>query len=193
MSTLTHDVPVFSVGDHHLRHLRPDDIEKVFAGLSDPRVIAHYGVSYDSLAATRAQMQWFDHLLATGEGIWWALAQKSDDALIGACGLNDHDHTHRRAEIGYWLLPPYWRQGLMRRALPHVLTYGFEQLGIHRIHADVEPENEASVRLLRAMGFTHEGTLRDVEYKNGRYLSLHQFSLLATDEAAVEIMAHVNQ
>lgn len=189
MSSQGDDFPAFSLVGCHLRRFRPDDLDGVFAGLSDPRVIAHYGVSYENLAATKAQMQWYERILTTGEGIWWALASDSDDALMGACGLNDRDHAHHRADIGYWLLPQYWGQGLMRRAMPYVLTHGFEQLGIHRLHADVEPENVASVKLLQALGFTHEGTLRDVEYKDGRYLSLHQFSLLATDGAAIKMMS----
>ena len=41
------------------------------------------------------------------------------------------------------------------------------------------------------MGFTHEGTLRDMEYKQGRYLDLHQFSLLTTAPAATGIMASI--
>jgi ribosomal-protein-alanine N-acetyltransferase len=56
------------------------------------------------------------------------------------------------------------------------------------VHADVEPENAASLHLLEKLGFAHEGTLRDVEYKDGRYISLHQLSLIETDPAAVELI-----
>ncbi|WP_416637894.1 hypothetical protein [Pseudomonas sp. OHS18] len=56
--------PEFSFADCKLRCIRADDIEQVYAGLSDPRVIAHYGVSYSSLAATREQMLWYEQLLA---------------------------------------------------------------------------------------------------------------------------------
>ncbi|WP_236100859.1 GNAT family N-acetyltransferase [Pseudomonas argentinensis] len=60
---------------------------------------------------------------------------------------------------------------------------------MHRVHLDIEPENVASWRLAEKLGFSREGTLRDVEYKGGRYLSLHQYSLLSTDQAARVLVA----
>lgn len=78
-------------------------------------------------------------------------------------------------------MPEYWRRGLLSEALPSMIDYGFSTMGLHRIHADVEPENEPSCALLRKFGFKLEGTLRDVEFKDGRFLSLHQYSLLSTD------------
>jgi len=71
----------------------------------------------------------------------------------------------------------------MQECLSAILRFALSSLGVHRIHADVEPENPASARLLERIGFVFEGTLRDVEYKDGRFLSLHQYSLLATDPA----------
>ncbi|MBA1194091.1 GNAT family N-acetyltransferase [Pseudomonas entomophila] len=93
-------------------------------------------------------------------------------------------HAHRHAHLGYWLMPEHWRKGLLSEALPWILQYAFDHLQIHRVHADVEPENTASCALLRKVGFQLEGTLRDVEIKDGRFLSLHQYSLLASDPAA---------
>ncbi|MGK5025485.1 GNAT family N-acetyltransferase [Janthinobacterium sp. RB2R34] len=183
------DLPVarFDLGDYILRRIEARDIGQIFAGLSHPDVIAHYGVSYDSLDATTEQMLWYEQLLAEGTGIWWGIARREDDALIGACGLNDWLPAHRRIDLGYWLLPQYWGRGIMRTALPPILQHAFMRMNIHRVHADVEPDNLASANLLRTLGFVHEGTLRDVECKNGGHVSLHQFSLLATDPAAMNL------
>ena len=181
-------VPGFNLGSYVLRRIRSDDAQVVFAGLSNPQVIAHYGVSYESLEATAEQMRWYDWLLAEGVGIWWGIARQEDDHLIGACGFNDRQHEHHRIDLGYWLLPEYWGRGIMQAALSHILRYAFGHMGIHRVHADVEPENVASLHLLEKLGFAHEGTLRDVEYKDGRYISLHQLSLIETDPAAIELI-----
>ncbi|MFR0675862.1 GNAT family N-acetyltransferase [Enterobacterales bacterium AW_CKDN230030176-1A_HGKHYDSX7] len=181
---MSHAFPSTVLNRLQLRAFRPDDIGEVYAALSHPQVIAHYGVSYPDLASTAEQMRWFEQIQAQGTGLWWAITERERDVVIGACGFNDWSHTHRHAHIGYWLMPEHWRKGLLSEALPWILRHAFGPLQIHRIHADVEPENTASCALLRKVGFQLEGTLRDVEIKDGRFLSLHQYSLLASDPAA---------
>ncbi|BBN63445.1 MULTISPECIES: GNAT family N-acetyltransferase [Pseudomonas] len=181
-------VPRFELRDYVLRKIRPEDVHSVFAGLSHPDVIAHYGVFYQTLDATAEQMQWYERLVSERRGIWWGIAKNSDDQLVGACGFNDWRPDDRSIELGYWLSPGYWKRGIMRRALPHILRHAFTHMGIHRVHADVEPENPASFYLLRKLGFVHEGTLRDVEYKDDGYVSLHQLSLIKTDPAAIALL-----
>ncbi|WP_241195371.1 GNAT family N-acetyltransferase [Pseudomonas orientalis] len=180
---LPEEFPEFSLKRIKLRKVRPEDVGSVYAGLSDPRVVAQYGVSYTSLAATDEQMRWFEQIVSQETGRWWAIVLKTDDSMIGACGLNDWCHKHRKAEIGYWLMPEHWRKGLLTEALPAVIRYGLRDMGLHRIHADVEPDNKPSCALLTKFGFHLEGTLRDVELKDGKFLSLHQYGLLASDAA----------
>ena len=60
-----------------LRRIAPADAEAVFLGLSDPKVIQHYGVSYQTPEEARFQMRWFEDLLAQGTGIWWAICEPS--------------------------------------------------------------------------------------------------------------------
>ncbi|MEH6436896.1 GNAT family N-acetyltransferase [Massilia sp. DD77] len=165
-----------------LRGFREDDLPRVFRGLGDPRVIAHYGVSYATLEATRAQMRWFQQLETEGTGKWWAICPADEPGqLIGACGVNDIVHAHRRAELGYWLFPEYWGQGIAHECVAAMIKHVFDTMPIYRIGAEVEVDNEASARLLRKLGFSHEGTRRAYEFKNGAPLDLQLFSLLASD------------
>ncbi|MGX5725994.1 GNAT family N-acetyltransferase [Metapseudomonas otitidis] len=189
MADLPVEFPEFFLPRCTLRRIHPRDVGAIFAGLSHPQVIAHYGVSYDSLEATDEQMRWYDSLLKERQGIWWGIALPGRRELVGACGFNDWSHADRSLDIGYWLMPEHWSQGLMQACLPTILRFALATLSVHRIHADVEPENPASARLLERLGFVLEGTLRDVECKDGRFLSLHQYSLLATDPAGRALLA----
>ncbi|PVZ19879.1 MULTISPECIES: GNAT family N-acetyltransferase [unclassified Pseudomonas] len=173
--------PEFLLKRITLRKILPSHLVDVYRALSNPKVIAHYGVSYSSLTETEEQMRWFERIVAEKSGIWWGISFINHESLIGACGFNDVCHEHRKAQIGYWLMPEYWRQGLLSEALPSMIDYGFSTLRLHPIHAEVEPENESSCALLRKFGFQREGTLRDVEFKDGAFLSLHQYGLLSTD------------
>lgn len=165
-----------------LRQFRPDDIRNVFRGLSHPEVIRHYGVSYDSLAATRAQMDWFAALEAEETGIWWAICNQETRAFYGALGLNNLAQEHRKAELGFWLLPEHWGKGLIQEALPLVLDYAFTTRNLHRIEAFVERGNGNSQRVLEKQAFRHEGTMEDCEIKNGSFISLDVYALLQSNQ-----------
>jgi ribosomal-protein-alanine N-acetyltransferase len=79
---------------------------------------------------------------------------------IGTIGFYNYTSLHMRAEMGYDLLKEYWGQGYMSEAVRGMINYGFDQLGLIRIEATVDPENKASVRVLERTGFQLEGTMR---------------------------------
>ena len=161
-----------------LRQFQPDDLENVFKGLSHPDIIPYYGVSYDSLEATKAQMAFFADLEENGTGIWWAICSPNNQAFYGAGGLNSLSKEHRKAEIGLWLMPEYWGKGIMQEAMPLICQHGFNELGLHRIEGFVESENENCKRAMAKLDFVHEGTMRDCEVKNGRFISLDIYAHL---------------
>jgi ribosomal-protein-alanine N-acetyltransferase len=162
-----------------LRKIIPADQPVIFQGLSDPSVIKYYDVSYASLEATADQMKFYDDLLKDGAGIWWAICFKEQTAdMIGACGFNYLNRQHKKMEIGYWLLPPYFGKGIMTEAVTAIINYAFATMDIHRIEAVVETGNDNSTKLLKKLNFTYEGALIDSEIKNGAFISLQYWALL---------------
>lgn len=164
-----------------LVQFRPEDQGFVFRALSHPDVILHYGVQYHTLEATREQMEYFDKLYTTKTGIWWKIVDKETGNPLGGIGMNNYQAQHTRAEIGYWLLPEFWGRGYVSEALSVMIDYLFCEWKIHRLEAVVEEGNGHSSRVLERAGFVYEGTLRDCEIKNGKYISLMMFSLLSSD------------
>jgi RimJ/RimL family protein N-acetyltransferase len=79
--------------------------------------------------------------------------------LIGAIGLTV-DREHGRAELGYWLGRAAWGKGLATEAGGAVLAFAFGELGLERVFASHLGGNERSGRVLRKLGFRHEGTFR---------------------------------
>lgn len=170
-----------------LRRIEPEDQPFIFEGLSHPRVISFYGVRYDSLEATRAQMEFYEALEREGTGQWWKIVNRQSQEALGAIGYNHYQARHKKAEIGYWLLPRFWKQGVITEAMPALLRYLRREKGIHRIEAMVEEGNTASDRLLERMGFLYEGTMRDCEIKDSHYISLRIYGLLSTDPAGAKL------
>lgn len=91
----------------------------------------------------------------------WGIAQRTDNALIGTVTLYNLSFDHRRAEMGYALGHANWGRGYMQEALRALLGFAFTVLDLHRIEADVDPRNTASIRTLERLGFQREGYLRE--------------------------------
>lgn len=164
-----------------LQEILPEDQPFIFEGLSHPQVIPHYGVQYKTLDETSAQMQFYSGLQREGTGTWWKIVDRWGFEKVGAVGFNNYTAQHRKCEVGYWLLPQYWGKGIVSEVLQKLIRYLFEEKAVHRIEALVEEENEASCKVALKAGFILEGTMRDCEFKNGRYINLRLYSLLSTD------------
>lgn len=85
-----------------------------------------------------------------GYGIW-ALRGLDAESLVGMCGLR-RPPGHSCPELLYSLRPRYWAQGLAQEATRAVLTYAFDELGLERVVAAADPQNQASTRVLRKLG-----------------------------------------
>ncbi|VWX50531.1 hypothetical protein NOVOSPHI9U_290051 [Novosphingobium sp. 9U] len=82
----------------------------------------------------------------------WAVNLPGSAALIGAVSLMPRERQDV-AELGYWLSPDYWNQGLMTEAALLVISYGFEGLGLTAITSGCFQDNTASARVLAKLGF----------------------------------------
>jgi ribosomal-protein-alanine N-acetyltransferase len=179
---MRHEFPIIKTNRLLLRQFVDSDLENVFKGLSDPGIIKYYGVSYDTLEAAQAQMQFFADLEKDETGIWWAVCSNNNQMFYGAGGLNSLNKVHKKAEIGFWLLPEFWGKGIMTEALPLIYNYGFDNLGLHRIEGIVETENSNCKKAMAKLDFVHEGTMRECEIKNGRFISLDIYARLKEAE-----------
>lgn len=165
-----------------LRLVEQDDIYNIYRGLSHPAVIKHYGVSFFSLEATQEQMQWYADLLKTGTGIWWVICRKDKGTFLGAGGFHAMSNAHKKAEIGFWLLPEYWGKGYMQEAFPLICAYGFNQLDLNRIEGIVETENLNCKTAIEKLGFKNEGTLRQWEIKDGVGIDVDVYARLRNNK-----------
>lgn len=161
-----------------LQEIKPEDQPFIFEGLSHPDVIPFYGVWYESLEGTKAQMDWYDRMLNAGTGIPWKMMHRSTGENMGTISVYNYYKQHNKAEVGFWLLPQYWNKGFAVEALKAVINFWKTEKGLHRLEAFVEEGNAASSKLLEKAGFQYEGAMKDCEIKNGKYISLLIYALL---------------
>jgi ribosomal-protein-alanine N-acetyltransferase len=87
--------------------------------------------------------------------------------------------------VGYELAREAWGQGYMRETLLAVLGFGFVQMQLNRVEAQVHPDNVASLKLVERLGFVREGLLREAGWWGGQAQDLVQFSLLRREQRVV--------
>ena len=92
------------------------------------------------------------------------------DEVTGGIGLHQQTDIYRKnMELGYWLAEKYWGNGIISRAIPEIVAYGFQTFDINRIYACPYGSNLASQRVLEKNGFILEARIHDNLIKNDRY------------------------
>ena len=162
-----------------LRELSLDDAPALFELDSDPQVVRYLGRS-PLASVEEARQQIAQRMLADyarhGFGRWAMLLKGASPAgpagsepggaFVGVAGLKWLPELDE-VDIGYGLLPRYWRRGLATEAARAAIDYGFRTLGLSRIIGLVDPPHLASIRVLEKCGLVYEQV---VEYRGQEVL-----------------------
>lgn len=113
-------------------------------------------------------------------GVWLA-----DDKLVGVVNINAIIRgTFQNGSLGFYAFEGYQRRGLMTTALRQVIAVAFQQCGLHRLEANIQPENESSRRLVERLGFRFEGVGHRLLKINGEWRDHNRFALTVEEWAA---------
>ncbi len=174
-----------------LRPLEDRDAGDLLRIFGDPRVTRYW--SSPPLADRPAAERLLASIrrgLDAGDLLQWGLARRADDRVLGTVTLARIDRTNRRAELGFALGAEHWGAGWMAEALPAAVDHAFEGLGLHRLEADVDPRNAASLARLERLGFLREGHLRERWHVQGEIQDSVLLGLLAADWRAARGTDH---
>ncbi|MCM3782762.1 GNAT family N-acetyltransferase [Neobacillus mesonae] len=172
-----------------LRDFLADDFEEVHRYSSDPRVTTYtfWGPNdedqtYEFLRSAISEEQAEPRLQYTQ-----AIVLKETQSLIGGCGIT---LSGSNAEIGYSIHPDYWGKGYATEAAKKLLYLGFKVHNVHRIYATCRPANIGSMTVMKKLGMTKEGQLREHVWHNGKYHDSLLFSILADEYAEQSTVCH---
>jgi len=88
---------------------------------------------------------------------YWPIFMRADDRHVGCAGLRPYEAGPAIYEMGVHLLPEFWGQGIARETSEAIIPYAFGPLEAAAIFAGHHPQNAASGRLLKSLGFTYQG------------------------------------
>jgi len=165
-----------------LRPVEAHDLAALLLVNGDPEVTRF--LPYDTWQGPADAEAWLARMARLAEGgtaQQLVMVDAAEGLAIGTLLLFRFEEASARLEIGYTLARRCWGRGLAREAIALALSWGVAQAGIRRFEAEVNPANTASNRLLAALGFTHEGTLRERWTAKGTSYDVNVWGLLARE------------
>jgi RimJ/RimL family protein N-acetyltransferase len=160
----------------NLRAITEADLPQFVIWRSDPEVMQFLlGEATDTTLA--GIKEWFGRVASPDclEQIW---AIEAAGRLIGCCSLRP-EANKPVASFGVYIGDKnIWGKGYGTAAVREVLRVGFEELGLHRIHLGVFPDNPRAIRCYEKCGFRHEGLQRQSRFKGGRWQDLITMAIL---------------
>jgi len=173
--------PVIHTNRLDLVEIRQQHLKNIYNLFSDENVTRFYNLLPLTVESDAQKfIDWYQNRFKEKLGIRWGISLKGEQDIIGTIGFNNFTKRHK-ANIGYDLQPDYWNKGIMTEALRAVINFGFNQLEINRMEAEVMQGNVNSEKLLLKLNFLKEGVLREWMLWNDNYYDMSMFSLLKSD------------
>lgn len=177
-----------------LRDFRESDADAFFAMFSDDRVTEFYDCN------TFTNVEQAQELVAAnmrrnaaqdGAGLRWVIClADSPERAIGSCGVHAINKNFHSMEIGYDLHPMVWGYEYAFEAVSTMLGFCFSShipIHVNRVSATTDLDSHKSIALLRRLGFSEEGVLRQYGYWKNRFNDVRLFSLLREDWESIEM------
>ena len=169
--------------DIYLRMLSARDAEDLFRLTDDSRTylkkwlpwLDHTKTEEDSLEFIKSTFYTYNNRKGITAGVFL------HDQLAGVVGFNHLDFNHNIGTIGYWLGEDFQGKGIMTKAVSALVTYGFIDLQLNRIEIRVATENFPSQAIPERLQFTKEGTLRQAEKLENKYVDHILYSMLKSE------------
>ncbi len=162
-----------------LRYPKPEDFAE-FTWLSKASRKFH-----KNFVAPPVDRKSFDEYLERGKSVEvesFLICRTEDGAIVGTINLSQiFRKVFQNAYLGYLLFDKFTGRGLMIEAVELVLKYAFQTLKLHRIEANVQPQNAASIAVLKRANFTKEGFSPKYLKIGGRWRDHERWAIIVED------------
>jgi ribosomal-protein-alanine N-acetyltransferase len=168
-----------------LRPIQESDVDDLWPYVSDPALPTMMSwAAHTDRSQTLAFIRQVMAALAGNAGVTWAIEHQGRAmGCVGLDGLRFEQRAWRidRAELGYWIAPPLWGQGLMTEAAYAAMCCGFQVIGLHKITSGCIDQNAASRRVIEKLGFRPVGRHEDDVWRDGRWWSVLRYELTTSE------------
>lgn len=118
---------------------------------------AHHAPWVQAFTDAEGFHAWFSQTV-TGPNVGLIARESSSNGVVGVFTLSQIAlGNFRSCYLGYYGMAAFAKQGLMTEALNATMAYAFEQIGLNRVEANIQPGNHRSIALVQRCGFEKEG------------------------------------
>ena len=155
---------------------------KILASWRNTKGIREYNNQFMLLNMVQ-QKEWFKQINAKDSDRIMFMVTNKKNKPIGVCGLIHIDKINRNADVAIILGEQKLHgRGLGSEILSMLIDYGFNQLKLHRIGAEIFSYNNVSIKLFEKLAFKREVTLHEALWRNGKWWNIYVFSLLKHEQ-----------
>ncbi|MDH6188251.1 ribosomal-protein-alanine N-acetyltransferase [Streptomyces sp. CZ24] len=172
-----------------IRHLCREDFEERSALARDSAEMLQRW-----LGVREQTEEGFDNYLArleqpAHEG--FVICLRSTDEIVGGVNINNIVHgSFQNGCLGYTAYRSTAGHGYMTEGLRLVIQYAFDKLGLHRLEANIQPDNTSSLNLVKRLGFRREGYSAAFQFINGAWRDHERWAITTESRDTAEPAAH---
>jgi [ribosomal protein S5]-alanine N-acetyltransferase len=174
-------LPVLTGAQVMLRELRASDAPSLFALLTTEEVSRFISPPPTTVEGFEKFIAWTQRQRRAGSYVCFAVTLANDDTAIGIFQLRELEPGFGTAEWGFAIGSPYWGTGVFQDGAELLVSFAFDQVGVHRLEARAAVRNGRGNGALRKIGAVQEGLLRKSFLKNGEYLDQTLWTILDED------------
>jgi len=157
-----------------LKKIRKEDLKQIVKWRNDSKIIRFNTQFF--LLNMELQKKWFEEITKKNSKSKMFVFKYGKE-IVGIGGLIHYDYQNKSADIAIILGEKKIRgKGFGTRGLEMLVEYGFKQMKLHRIGADIFEYNKVSLRLFEKLEFKKELEMRDYLWRNGKWWKVYTYS-----------------
>ncbi|KUH38663.1 MULTISPECIES: GNAT family N-acetyltransferase [Streptomyces] len=166
-----------------LRPLTAADTETMAGVIDDPETARLTGSAGHPPFTIERLRAWYASRAEQTDRLDLGLVDRASGELVGELVLHEWDEPNRSCGFRIAIGPHGRDRGLGTEAVRLLLGYGFERLGLHRIHLEVYAFNPRALRVYERVGFVREGVGREALLHGGEWIDAVRMAILAPEWA----------
>lgn len=167
-----------------LKPITVGDIEKIHElhSLAETDRFNTLGIPSDISETKTLVERWiFENNLEQNKHYFFVVELKDKKEFIGLIGVNLGKEKYKNAAIWFKFHYSYWNRGYATESLKRIITFGFEDLKLHRIEAGCATENIGSAKVLEKAGMLKEAHTRQLLPLQSGWADNYGYAILSTD------------